>query len=91
MAGYKSTAAALNAWICFEDEAGQGLRPPKGRTWGLIGMTPIDNTARAIKGARVETVEMHITNCGKADPAYGAGVREACERLGALRRDTLGG
>jgi putative transposase len=22
----------LGAWLCFEDEAGQGLRPPKGRT-----------------------------------------------------------
>jgi catalase len=43
-----------------------------------------DNTARAIKGARVETVEQHIANCTKADPAYGAGVREACQRLGAL-------
>ncbi len=21
------------AWLCFEDESGQGLRPPKGRTW----------------------------------------------------------
>ncbi|MFF4242389.1 winged helix-turn-helix domain-containing protein [Actinomadura geliboluensis] len=21
------------AWICFEDQAGQGLRPPKGRSW----------------------------------------------------------
>ena len=24
----------LGAFICFEDEAGQGLRPPKGRAWG---------------------------------------------------------
>ena len=26
-------AAATRAWICFEDEAGQNLRPPKARTW----------------------------------------------------------
>ena len=26
-------AAATGAWICFEDEAGQDLRPPKARTW----------------------------------------------------------
>jgi len=43
-----------------------------------------DNTARAIKGARHETVEKHIANCTQADPAYGEGVRKACEALGAL-------
>ena len=43
-----------------------------------------DNTARAIKGARPETVETHIANCTHADPAYGEGVRKACEALGAL-------
>ena len=25
----------------FEDESGQGLRPPKGRTWGRRGTTPV--------------------------------------------------
>lgn len=24
----------MGAWLCLEDEAGQSLRPPKGRTWG---------------------------------------------------------
>ncbi|MGB3698124.1 MAG: catalase [Gordonia sp. (in: high G+C Gram-positive bacteria)] len=43
-----------------------------------------DNTARAIKGALPGTVEKHIENCTQADPAYGAGVRAACEKLGAL-------
>jgi catalase len=43
-----------------------------------------DNTARAIKGARAATVEKHIANCAKADPAYGDGVRKACEAIGAL-------
>ena len=32
---------AQEAWICFEDESGQGLRPPKGRTWGHCGITPM--------------------------------------------------
>src|SRR5512146_619473 len=27
--------------FCFEDESGQGLRPPKGRTWGRRGHTPV--------------------------------------------------
>ncbi|GAB7045876.1 catalase [Catenuloplanes indicus] len=42
------------------------------------------NTARAIRGARRATVERHIANCTKADPAYGEGVRKACEAIGAL-------
>lgn len=33
--------ADLGAWLCFEDESGQGLRPPKGRTWGRRGHTPV--------------------------------------------------
>jgi transposase len=37
----KTTAAARQAWVCFEDEAGQGLRPPKGRTWARRGDTPV--------------------------------------------------
>jgi transposase len=40
LAGDKKTAD-LGAWICFEDESGQGLRPPKGRTWGRRGRTPV--------------------------------------------------
>ena len=34
-------ATATGAWICFEDEAGQNLRPPKARTWGRRGHTPV--------------------------------------------------
>ena len=41
MAGGKTTAADLGAWLIFEDESGQGLRPPKGRTWGRRGHTPV--------------------------------------------------
>ena len=41
MAGGKRTAADLGAWLCFEDESGQGLRPPKGRTWGRRGTIPV--------------------------------------------------
>jgi hypothetical protein len=36
----KTVAAQRGAWICFEDEAGQTLRPPKARTWGRRGRTP---------------------------------------------------
>ena len=41
MAGGKTVAAQRDAWICFEDEAGQTLRPPKVRTWGRRGRTPV--------------------------------------------------
>jgi hypothetical protein len=41
VAGDKRTAADLGAWLIFEDESGQGLRPPKGRTWGRRGATPV--------------------------------------------------
>lgn len=37
----QATAAARGAWLVFEDETGQGLRPPKGRTWGQRGRTPV--------------------------------------------------
>jgi putative transposase len=36
----KRVAARRGAWICFEDEAGQTLRPPKARTWSRRGHTP---------------------------------------------------
>jgi putative transposase len=41
LAGSKRAAADLGAWVCFEDESGQGLRSPKGRTWGRRGQTPV--------------------------------------------------
>jgi putative transposase len=36
----KTVAAAQEAWICFEDEAGQNMRPPIARTWAQRGQTP---------------------------------------------------
>ena len=41
MAGGKTVAAQRHAWLVFEDEAGQTLRPPKARTWGRRGHTPV--------------------------------------------------
>lgn len=37
----KRTAAHLGAHICVEDETGQGLRPPRGRTWARRGQRPV--------------------------------------------------
>ena len=31
----------MGAWICWEDESGQALRPPKARTWAPRGCTPV--------------------------------------------------
>ena len=41
LAGHERTAADLGAWLCWEDKSGQGRRPPKGRTWGRRGHTPV--------------------------------------------------
>jgi catalase len=40
-----------------------------------------ENTARAIVGASLVVQERHISNCSKADPAYGAGVAKALMEL----------
>ena len=34
-------AAATGEYVCFEDEAGQNLRPPRARTWARRGHTPV--------------------------------------------------
>ncbi|MFD1693629.1 catalase-related domain-containing protein [Azotobacter chroococcum] len=36
-----------------------------------------ENTARALGEAPEEVKRRHVANCGKADPAYGAGVARA--------------
>jgi transposase len=41
VARHKRAVAEQGAWLVFEDESGQGLRPPKGRTWGRRGTTPV--------------------------------------------------
>ncbi|WP_245617448.1 transposase [Amycolatopsis taiwanensis] len=41
MAAGKKLAVERGAWICFEDEAGHTLRPPKARTWAPRGNTPV--------------------------------------------------
>ena len=43
--------------------------------------TLFDNTARSLGGAPREIQQRHISNCEKADPAYGKGVAAALERL----------
>ncbi|WP_245238661.1 IS630 family transposase [Streptomyces sp. MZ04] len=38
-----------DAWLCFADEAGQTLRPPKARTWSRRGHPPVIQTR--VKGS----------------------------------------
>jgi hypothetical protein len=61
LAGDKRTAADLGAWLCFEDESGQGLRPPKGRTWGRRGHTPVVR----VTGASNKRVSLAALICVK--------------------------
>jgi putative transposase len=63
LAGHKRTAADLGAWLCFEDESGQGLRPPKGRTWGRRGHTPVVKVTGA-HNARVSLAALIATKPG---------------------------
>nr|WP_078869667.1 transposase [Streptomyces sp. NRRL B-1347] len=41
MAGGKKVAAELGATVCFEDESGQDLSPPRGHTWAPRGERPV--------------------------------------------------
>ncbi|WP_394427482.1 transposase [Streptomyces sp. SGAir0957] len=41
LGGGKRTRAACGGYLCFEDEAGFTRRPPRGRTWGRRGRTPV--------------------------------------------------
>jgi len=52
VAADKRVARDLGAYVCFEDEAGQGLRPPKGRTWAPRGARPVVRV-RGAGGGRV--------------------------------------
>ena len=52
----------MGAWLCFEDEAGQGLRPPKGRTLGRRGHTPVVR----VTAAGSKRVSMAALICTKA-------------------------
>ena len=51
----KGTAADLGAWLCFEDESAQGLRPPKGRTWAAAVMA--EGLPAPVVRQRAESVE----------------------------------
>lgn len=56
-----STAAVNNAWVVFEDEAGQSMTPPRARTWGRQGSTPVVR----VRGRGTGRVSMAGMTCYK--------------------------
>ncbi|MDL4820153.1 IS630 family transposase [Actinomadura opuntiae] len=55
----------LGAWICFLDETGQGLRPPKGRSWSRRGHRPQVRVRGGEHGARISVAGMVCYRPGK--------------------------
>jgi hypothetical protein len=62
-------AAATGAWICFEDEAGQNLRPPKARTWAPRGRTPVVRVSGKGSG-RVSVAGLVCLKAGARDHLF---------------------
>jgi transposase len=77
VARYKSTARGLGAFICFEDETGQGLSPPKGRTWARRGARPLVRV-RGAGGGRVSIAG--VTCCRPGDRPHLFYQLRACRR-----------
>jgi hypothetical protein len=59
----QTLARDLKAWVCYEDEAGQSLRPPKARTWSRRGVTPVVSVSGKGSG-RVSTAGLIATRPG---------------------------
>ncbi|MDL2082273.1 transposase [Streptomyces sp. GXMU-J15] len=99
----KRTAELLGAWIAFEDEAGQDLRPAKGRTWSRRGRTPVvkvtgKGSGRVLMAGMVcvkagrETKLIYRTQLyrGRTGEKKGFRAREFADLLSSARRQ-LGG
>ncbi|MEU9121065.1 hypothetical protein AB0C96_14610 [Streptomyces sp. NPDC048506] len=61
LAAGKATATACDGWIVFEDEAGQSMTPPRARTWGRVGRTPVVQ----VRGRGLGRVSMAGMTCYK--------------------------
>ena len=72
-------AAATGAWICFEDESGQALQPPKARTWGRRGHTPVVR----VSGRGSGRISVAGLACFKAGSR--AGSSTGCKATGSAR------
>ncbi len=70
---------AADHWNAREDDDDYYTQP--GELFRLMSPAQqqllFENTARSVGGASVEVQKRHISNCMKADPAYGEGVAKA--------------
>lgn len=64
LAARGSTAAALEAWIVYEDEAGISMTPHRARTWGRRGRTPVIRVRGTSRG-RVSVAAMTCYKSGE--------------------------
>ncbi|MFJ5118773.1 transposase [Kitasatospora sp. NPDC088548] len=80
MAAGKSIAAGRGAWIVFEDEAGQSMTPPRARTWGRVGRTPVVRV-RGSGSGRVSMAGMACYKSGERSRLI-YGIREYRGRKG---------
>ena len=62
-------AAATGAYACYEDEAGQNLRPPKARTWAPRGHTPVVRVSGKGSG-RVSVAGLACFKAGARDHLF---------------------
>jgi DDE superfamily endonuclease len=62
-------AAATGAYVCFEDEAGQNLRPPRARTWAPRGHTPVARVSGKGSG-RVSVAGLVCVKAGERDRLF---------------------
>ncbi len=62
LARVKTLIGRLFHWIVFEDEAGQSMTPPRARTWGRVGATPVVR----VRGPGSGRVSMAGMTCYKA-------------------------
>ncbi|MBF8194687.1 IS630 family transposase [Nonomuraea sp. K274] len=103
LAVYKRQAAERGAWVCFVDETGQSLCPPKGRTWARRGQTPIVTVSGKRSGRvsvaglvcvkpghRTRLIYRTITFHGRKNEPKGFGVRDF-KRLLEAAHQQLGG
>jgi putative transposase len=72
-------AAATGAWICFEDESGQALQPPKARTWGRRGHTPVVRVSGRGSG-RISVAGLACLKAGQPGRLQGHRLRPGTRR-----------
>jgi hypothetical protein len=89
--------------VCFEDESGQSLRPPKARTWSRRGHTPVVKVSGkgsgrvsaasllCVKpGARTRLIYRTVTHHGRKGEKKGFGEHDLARLLDAVHQQ-LGG